>query len=107
MNRYITPAAPALLCGASFSARAGDDDTVQAAAATGAAECRAAPGLTRVERHLVDKAAQGVRPLMLFIQRTRMIYQLDAMETVAWLDRQREAQRTCALGVARLASHDE
>jgi hypothetical protein len=107
MNRYITLTALALLCGASFSARASDDDTVQAAAATGAAECRAAPGLTRVERQVVDKAAQGVRPLMQFIQRTRMIYQLDAMETVAWLDRQREAQRTCALGVARLASHDE
>lgn len=108
MNRYITLTALALLCGASFSARADDGDTLQVAAATatGAAECRTA-GLTRVEHQVVDKAAQGPRALVQFVHRTRMIYQLDAMETVAWLDRQRDAQRTCALGLARLASHDE
>jgi len=102
MNRTITLTALALLCSASFCARAGDGAVV-AAASTGAAECRPAEGLTRVERQLVDKAAQGIRPLVQFIHRTRMIYQLDVMETVAWLDR----QRACSTGVAHLAPNGD
>jgi hypothetical protein len=107
MNRTMTLTALALLCSASFSARAGDDATVLAVASTGAVECHPDAGLTRVERQVVDKATQGIRPLAQFIYRTRMIYQLDLMQTVAWLDQRREAQRTCMASVARLAANDE
>ena len=107
MNRTTTLTALALLCSASFSARAGDDATVLAAASTGAAECHSDAGLTRVERLVVARAAQGIRPFAHFVYRTRMIYHLNLMQTVAWLDQRREAQRACMTSVARLAANDE
>ena len=104
MNRTLTLTALALVCSASFGARAAGDNTIRLAAesTTTAAECRADASLGRVERQLLDKAAQGIRPLVQFIHRTRMIYQLDVLETVAWLDR----QRACGRGAASLASND-
>ena len=36
-----------------------------------------------------------MRPLAQYIYRTRTIYQLDVMETVAWLDQRRELRQAC------------
>ncbi len=95
MNRSITVAALALLCSAPLSARAADGVQLAAASAPSAAECERSASLSRVQRQLVEKAAQGVRPLAQYIYRTRMIYQLDVMETVAWLDQRRELRQAC------------
>ena len=95
MNRSIIVAALALLGSASLSVRAADSLQLAAASAPSAAECQRSASLTRVQRHLVDKAAEGVRPLAQYIYRTRMIHQLDVMETVAWLDQRRELRQAC------------
>ena len=95
MNRSIIVAALALLGGAPLSVHAGDSLQLAAAPAPSAAECQRSASLTRVQRQLVDKAAEGMRPLAQYIYRTRMIYQLDVMETVAWLDQRRELRQAC------------
>lgn len=107
MNRSIVSTALALLCSAPYAAHAHDDDVVLAAApmtpaTVSAADCARSQRLTRVQRTVVDKATQGVRPLAQYIYRTRMIHQLDVMETVAWLDQRREMQEACAQRVATL-----
>ena len=95
MNRLIIVAALALLGSAPLSAHAGDSLQLAAASAPSAAECQRSASLTPVQRQLVDKAAQGIRPLVQYIHRTRMIYQLDVMETAAWLDQRRELRQAC------------
>ena len=107
MNRSITLTALALLCSASFHARGGDDAIALAVTSTSAATCPSNAGLTSVERLVVEKATQGARPLAQFVNRTRMIYQLNAKQTVAWLDQRREAQRACSGRMTRLAANDE
>lgn len=95
MNRSIIVAALALLGSASLSVHAADSLQLAAASAPSAAECQRSASLTRVQRQLVDRAAEGMRPLVQYIHRTRMIYQLDVMETVAWLDQRRELRQAC------------
>jgi hypothetical protein len=103
MNHLASIATLALLFSATHSALAADHDTeVAAAPPTSAAACESATHLTRVQQTVVDKAAQGIRPLVQYIHRTRFIYQLDVMETVAWLDQRRELRRACAQRVATL-----
>jgi hypothetical protein len=103
MNRSIIVAALALLGSAPLSVHAGDSLQLAAApAAPSAAECERSASLTRVQRQLVDRAAQGTRPLAQYIYRTRMIYQLDVMETVAWLDQRRELRQACGERVSQL-----
>lgn len=103
MNHYANIAALALIFSAAHPALAADDGTAVAAASpVSATACEGAAQLTRVQQTLVDKAAQGARPLMQYIDITKFIHQLDAMETVAWLDRRRELQRACAQRVASL-----
>ena len=94
MNRSIIVAALAVLSGAPLCVHA---------AAPSAAECERSASLTHVQRQVVDKAAQGIRPLVLYIHRTRMIHQLDVMETIAWLDERRELRRACGERVGQLA----
>jgi hypothetical protein len=95
MNRSIIAAALALLGSAPLSVHAGDTLQLAAAPTPSAAECERSASLSRVQRQLVDKAAQGVRPLVQYIYRTRMVYQLDVMTTVAWLDQRRELLEAC------------
>ena len=103
MNHHASIAALALLFSATHLALAADEDVAVVAVPTvSAAACEGATHLTRVQQTLVDKAAQGTRPLVQYIHRTKFIYQLDVMETVAWLDQRRELQRACAQRVANL-----
>ena len=48
-----------------------------------------------VQRALIQRAALGIVPLRQYVWRTRMIHQLDLMQTVAWFDATRDAQRAC------------
>ena len=91
MNRSIIVAALAVLGSAPLCVHA----------APSAAECERSTSLTRVQRQVVDKAAQGIRPLVQYIQRTRMIHQLDVMETIAWLDERRELRQACGQRVGQ------
>ena len=100
MNRTFRIAALALTFGATFTtAYAGDDSVLAAAASTpvSAAQCARSTSLTYVQRQVVDKASQGVRPLVQYIHRTRIVHQLDVMSTVAWLDQRRELMEACEI----------
>ena len=106
MNRIFRLAALALTFGATFATAYAGDDPVLAAAASitvSPAQCARSTSLTYVQRQVVDKASQGVRPLARYIHRTRMIHQLDVTSTVAWLDQRRELMEACEnQGVASL-----
>ena len=49
-----------------------------------------------VEKQVLNKAAQGWAPFKDYIHRNRMIYQLDLVQTVRWLDDRRAAEAECA-----------
>jgi hypothetical protein len=97
MNRtlctLITLAAS--VCIAPFQARAQDAQVITAAATVSEAECAGAARLSSTQGRVAELATQGVVPLRQFILRTRMIYQLDMMETVAWLDHRRALLAAC------------
>jgi hypothetical protein len=98
MNRTSRIAPLALTFGATFTtAYAGDNPVLAAAASTtvSPAQCARSTSLTYVQRQVVDKASQGVRPLVQYINRTRMIHQLDVRSTVEWLDQRRELLEAC------------
>jgi hypothetical protein len=63
-------------------------------AAQAAPACEA-PQYSPVQHRIVDKAAQGRDALIHFVSFTKPIYQLDLMETVAWLDQARASQAAC------------
>jgi hypothetical protein len=65
------------------------------------AECARASSLSHVQSRIVEKAAQGIVPLRHFIWRTRMIYQLDLPESVAWFDQRRALLEACEQRSAR------
>ena len=65
-----------------------------AAAGTGA-NCGSLGTFTSVQRTIVEKASQGAVPLIQYVQRTRMIHQLDLTETLAWLDERRALATAC------------
>ena len=103
MKRFISLSALALLGGVPFSTQAADAPLQLAAmSAPGAAECERVNSLTFVQRRVVAKAAEGIRPLVQYIHRTRASHQLDVVETVAWLDERRELQRACGGRTAQL-----
>ena len=82
MNRTLSALIPltASLCIAPFPSHAQDAQLTTAAAIRNA-ECAGAAHLTHVQARIVEKAARGIVPLRQFIWRTRMIHQLDLMET--------------------------
>jgi hypothetical protein len=96
MNRTVCTLTTlaASLCIAPIPALAQD---VQVATATtiSAAECAGAAHLNNMQGRIVAEAAQGIVPLRQLLWRTRMIYQLDLMETVAWLDQRRALLAAC------------
>ncbi|WP_280151712.1 hypothetical protein [Piscinibacter sp. XHJ-5] len=96
MNRTLSTWIPltASVCIAPFLAHA-QDAKVTTATTIWNAECAGAAHLSHLQGRLVDKAAQGTVPLRQFVWRTRMIYQLDLMETVAWLDQRRALLTAC------------
>jgi hypothetical protein len=69
-------------------------DTLAAAGTTGA-NCGSLGTFTSVQRTIVEKASQGAVPLIQYVQRTRMIHQLDLTETLAWLDERRALAAAC------------
>ena len=96
MNRTLITLIPltASLCIAPFLTHAQDAQLTTATAISNA-ECAGAAHLSYVQGRIVEKAAQGIVPLRQFVWRTRMIYQLDTMETVAWLDQRRALLAAC------------
>jgi len=103
MNRTALTSIPlaAALCIAPFLAHA-QDSQLSAAATVSNAECARAAHLSPLQGRVVEKAGQGILPLHEFIWRTRMIYQLDTLETVAWLDQRRAVLAACDQRSARI-----
>ena len=102
MNRTLSTLIPltASLCIAPFLAHA-QDATVIAAATISNAECAGTVHLSYVQGRIVEKASRGIVPLRQFVWRTRMVYQLDLMDTVAWLDQRRALLAACEQRSAR------
>jgi hypothetical protein len=90
----------AALCLSPATVQAQGDETTVAALAIDAGRCDRVESLSNLQRKIVDKASQGATPLFRFIHGTRMMYQLDAYETVAWLDKRRAALASCGIAVA-------
>ena len=105
MNRTLSAliSLTASLCIASLPAQA-QDAQVSAATTISNAECAGTAHQSHVQRRIIEKAAQGIVPLRQFVWRTRMVYQLDLMDTVAWLDRQRALLAACEQRSARIES---
>jgi len=103
MNRTLAVLIPltASLCIAPFLGHA-QDAQVTTPTTISSAECSLAAHLSSLQGRIVDKAAQGTVPLRQFVWRTRMIYQLDTMETVAWLDQRRALLAACEQRSARI-----
>lgn len=103
MNRTASTlfALAAALCMAPHLARA-QDVQLSAATTVANAECARAAHHSSLERRIVEKAAQGIVPLHEFVWRTRMIYQLDTLEMVAWLDQRRAVLAACDQRSARM-----
>lgn len=103
MNRtfctLITLAAS--VCIAPFQARA-QDAQIMTATMVSEAECAGAAHLSYTQGRVAELATQGIVPLRQFILRTRMIYQLDLMETVAWLDHRRALLAACGQRSAQI-----
>lgn len=91
---YVLMALTTCLCLAPFQARA-EDVTIGRADEVSASGCAGLAPMTYLQRRVVDKAVQGIVPLRQFVWNTRMIYQLDLMETVAWLDQRRASLQAC------------
>lgn len=103
VNRTLFTLIPltASLCIAPFLAHA-QDAQITPATTISNAECAGAAHLSHLHGRIVEKAAQGIVPLHQFIWRTRMIYQLDLMESVAWLDQRRALLVACEQRSARI-----
>jgi hypothetical protein len=99
MNHTLSTLIPLAtsLCIALFltQAKAGQGITVSNA------ECARASSLSHVHARIVEKAAQGIVPLAHFVRRTRMIYQLDLTESLAWFDQRRALLEACEERSAR------
>ena len=104
MNRTLSTLIPltASLCIAPSLVHAQDALVTTAATTNSYAECAGAAHLSFLQGRIVEKAAQGIVPLRQFVWGTRMIYQLDTMETVAWLDQRRELLAACEQRSARI-----
>lgn len=71
-----------------------------AGAPASASACGGAGTFTSVQSTIIEKASQGAVPLIQYLQRTRMIHQLDVAETVAWLDERRALDAACRTAAA-------
>ncbi|MDQ6640698.1 MAG: hypothetical protein M3Z15_13695 [Pseudomonadota bacterium] len=60
--------------------------------------------MTLVERRTTEQAAGGLPSLINFVNLTKPIYQLDLIDTVAWLDSERARRDQCALASARASA---
>ena len=101
MNRtfctLITLAAS--VCVAPIQALAKDSEVIRTT--TTSAECAGTAHLSYVHGRVAGLATQGIDPLRQFLLRTRMIYQLDLSEAVAWLDERRALLAACEERSAR------
>ena len=95
MNRFLRHSVVMTLCAWGIaSVQAAPAQVAPVAATVAAAGCDATP-LQPLHKRLLDKASQGVMPLVQFVHRTRMIYQLDIHEVAKSLDGWRE-RAACA-----------
>jgi hypothetical protein len=98
MNRSISLIAACFVLTAfapsAFATETAAGGVIAAAPATAAA----CPGesMSFLQRRVLQKADQGVDALRQYIWITRAMYQLDIVETVAWIERHRAAQAGCA-----------
>jgi len=111
MNRSSNVFAPFLVAAAlPFSALGAPDTTpiesdvvrVAALAAQNQQErCGGSTRLTGLQRRILDHASKGLDELRRYVWITRSIYQLDMVDTVAWIDRLGVADTDCAVaGIA-------
>jgi hypothetical protein len=73
------------------------------AAASGVAQAAPTcddPAHSMVQRRIVAKADQGRDALIRFVSINKPVYQLDLLETVAWLDAQRAQREACMTTVS-------
>ena len=82
-------------------AQAQSDGSTVVALAPPSTRCDVPEALSNLQRKVVERAAQGMTPLIRFIHGTRMMsYSLDVWETVAWVDQRRAARAACGVTVA-------
>ena len=103
MNRTRMTLLPltTVLCMAPLLAQA-QDARVIAPTMIASAECARSASLSSLQVRIVEKSVQGIVPLQQFVWRTRMIYQLDTTETVAWLDQRRATLAACKQRTANI-----
>ena len=69
------------------------------AAAPSQAKC---PGpMNWLQQRVVAKHAQGIDALRRYVFITRSMYQLDMVDTVAWIEERRQAEASCRVGAAK------
>jgi hypothetical protein len=56
--------------------------------------------VSTLDQRLAAKADEGLVPLRRFIERTRMIYQLDMADALKRVNQRREAERACTVAMA-------
>ena len=92
----------AAFCLSIGTARAQDDEMATVAAlGTPSTRCDRPEALSNLQRKVLEKAEQGMTPLIRYIHATRMMsYSLDVYETVAWIEKRRAARAACGVAVA-------
>ena len=101
MARFIQSVlVPAMACVAALSVQAQERSPAVSSVGTLASVCASAADLTVAQRGVVQTAAQGVVPLRQFVDRTRLIFELDMMEVTTWL----ELRQGCAQRVSSAAT---
>lgn len=93
----MKPTAHLTLCTLAFALAPAFGHAGETLAATGASAsaCAGVGTFTSLQNTIIEKASQGVVPLVQYVQRTRMIHQLDLAQTVAWLDERRALAAAC------------
>jgi hypothetical protein len=93
-NAYISVAATIAIgvCASALSLVSAPAAGAPVNAPTCALPYLAAP---HVQRKIIEAATLGIVPLRQYVWNTRIVYGLDLMQTVDWLDQARAAQSAC------------
>lgn len=81
----------------------GDGPTLLAAAASGGTPSCPALRFNMVQRRVLNEADRGPDQLRQYVQRTRMIHQLDLAETSNWVDQVRARNADCTVKIVAIA----
>lgn len=100
MNRFTLSklASAVTLCLASLGVQA--QAQAGASGSTESVVCAVADDLTLAQRGIVKAAAQGNGSLRMYVRRTQLIYGLNTMEALGWLEAHPQARATCVVRVA-------